>query len=159
MHEPAPILPDPESERRGHELRDVAIKPIIIFLIALVVFGGVLQAVMSAIMRGYVAQEATMVVPHMEIENLRDVGVVNLPPPPQVNTTNDMTRMYEEENAVLNIARPSVDRKTGKVHISLERAMEIMARKGLPHRETAPKNGIDRELPYPKRSQPYEATP
>ncbi len=55
MHDPAPIPPDPESERRGHELRDVAIKPILWFLIGLFVFGGLLQGDHDLIMRGYIA--------------------------------------------------------------------------------------------------------
>ena len=36
--------------------------------------------------------------------------------------------------------------------------MEILAKKGLPHRDT-PKSAIDPDLPYPQRSQPYMATP
>jgi hypothetical protein len=157
MHEPAPILPDPESERRGHELRDVAAKPIVIFLIVLILLGGVLQAVMSFIMTGFVAQEAKIAAP-LSLDELRDFGVGDHPPP-QVNTTDDMLRMYDEEDVYLNVKEPTTDKRTGKVRIAIDRAIDIVARKGLPHRDAAPKSAIDPELPYPKRSRPFMATP
>src|SRR5271168_4844946 len=71
MHESAPIPPDPESERRGHELRDVAIRPILYFLIGLFVFGGVLQTVMSTIMRGYIAYDTKIGVPSGDPQDAR----------------------------------------------------------------------------------------
>ena len=71
MHGSVPIPPDPESERRGHELRDVALKPILIFLVGLFIFGGVLQGVMSLIMSGYVVPDTKVGVPKVEIEDFR----------------------------------------------------------------------------------------
>ena len=67
-YEPPPR--DPESDARGHEMRDVAIRPILYFLIGLVVFGGVLQVVMSAIMNGYVTQDTKLAV--LPISRLSD---------------------------------------------------------------------------------------
>ncbi len=172
MSEYAPIPPDPESERRGHELRDVAIRPILYFLIGLFIFGGVLQTVMSTIMHGYVAADTKVGVPQVTVldartlqreildERLRDRGqagdnVHQAPSPPlQRDTTGDMMRMYAEENAILNTYY--ADKKTGQVRIPIDRAMEIVAKKGLPHRDTPPEK-IDKDLPYPKRSDPYMA--
>src|SRR5947209_20627101 len=97
-YEPPPR--DPEGEARGHELRDVSGRPIVIFLIGLVVFGGVLQTIMSTIMTGYVRQDTRAAVPPMEI--LRDPGSeypVPKNPPLQRDTTADMIRMYAEEDA------------------------------------------------------------
>ena len=160
LHEDPPIPPDPESERRGHELRDVAIRPIVIFLIGLFVFGGVVQAAMSLLMTGYVAGEAKIAIPKIEI--LSDTGAVGTMDRPgssaplQRDTTADMLRMYAEDKAALgSFGR---DEKTGKIHIPIKDAMESVAKKGLPHRDT-PKSSIDPELPYPKRSKPYMATP
>ncbi len=153
MHD-APVPPDPESERRGHELRDVAIKPIIIFLIGLFVFGGLVQAAMSLLMTGYIAQESKTAIPKVEI--LSDTGDLNRPAPLQRDTTADMLRMYEDDKAVLTSF--GHDKKTGKYHIPIDRAIKVVARKGLPHRDT-PKSAIEPELPYPRHSQPYMATP
>ena len=173
MHESAPIPPDPESERRGHELRDVAIRPILYFLIGLFVFGGLLQTVMSAIMNGYVAEDTKVGVPAVEIEAARkaqetvldrvlhDAGTVgdNVRPAPSVplqrDTTADMLKMYAEDQAVLGSYR--LDPRTQQIRIPIRRAIEIVAKKGLPHRDT-PANQIDPALPYPARSEPYMAT-
>jgi hypothetical protein len=169
MHDSAPIPPDPESERRGHELRDVAIKPILYFLIGLFVFGGVLQLVMSALMTGYVVPDTQVGVPNVETEDAREdqqkmLGMLRDPDdvvrnaPLQRNTTADMLKMYAEDDAVLSSFH--LDKKTGKLQVPVKRAMEIALKKGLlPARKTPPKTGIDQELPYPMRSDPYKATP
>ncbi len=172
MHESAPIPPDPESERRGHEMRDVAIRPILFFLIGLFVFGGVLQTVMSTIMRGYVVPETKVGVPSPSTvdartlqkkilnETLRDneKGGDNVRPAPPVplqrDTTADMLTMYAKEDEVLTTYHS--DKKSGQVRIPIDRAMQILAKKGLPHRDT-PADKIDKELPYPTRSDPYMA--
>jgi hypothetical protein len=169
MHDSTPIPPDPESERRGHELRDVAIRPILYFLIGLFVFGGVLQTVMSTIMRGYVAYDSKIGVPSGDFEEarkyqerflakgLRDTGdMVGREASLQRDTTRDMQDMYKEEDKVLNTYYK--DEKTGQIRIPIDRAIEIVAKKGLPHRDT-PKSLIDPELPYPTHSLPYMSTP
>jgi hypothetical protein len=178
MHESAPIPPDPESERRGHEMRDVAIRPILIFLIVLFVTGGLLETVMSTIMRGFVIEDTKVGVPGLTVEDVRtarteqrtilhktlsdhgDVGdnIHQAPAPAlQRDTTGDMLEMYKQENALLNAYVK--DTKTGQIRIPIDRAIEILAtKKKLPYRDT-PADKIDKELPYPKRSTPYMATP
>ena len=80
--------PDPSE---GHERTDIAAKPIVIFLICLVVFGGVVQASMSWLMTGYVAQDTKAPVPKDDI--LRDTGNTNRPAPLQQDTPRDTLRM------------------------------------------------------------------
>ena len=175
MHESAPIPPDPESQRRGHELRDVALRPVLYFLIGLFVFGGLLQTVLSTVMRGVVAQDTRVGVPTVKIEaartaqrsmltkGLRDTNNVgdNVRPAPaphlQRDTTTDMLRMYAEEDVVLNTYH--VDDKSKQVRIPIDRAMAIMVKKGLPHRDATVEKVDNDPLPYPARSLPYMATP
>jgi hypothetical protein len=148
---------DPEGEARGHELRDVAIRPILIFLIGLIVFGGVLQAIMSTIMTGYVKQDTSAAVPPMDI--LRDPGnefPVTARPPLQRDTTADMLRMYAEEDEILKVKEPTRDKRTGKVLVSIDRAIDIVAKKGLPHRDKPPK--IDPDYTYSEKARAYQAT-
>jgi hypothetical protein len=152
----APPPRDPESEARGHELRDVAARPILFFLIGLVLFGSVLQAIMHTIMTGYVKQDTSAAVPSMDY--LRDHGKTDVAPPLQRDTTADMVKMYEEEDAILTLDRPRRDKRSGKVAVSLDRAMTIIAKKGLPHRETAPKGVADPELPYSETARAYKTT-
>jgi hypothetical protein len=156
-HEPPPR--DPESDARGHEMRDVAIRPILIFLIGLIVFGGVLQAIMSAIMTGYVAHDTARAVPATDFDLLRDPGSefpVSPKPPLQRDTTGDMQRMYAEEDAILNLKEPTRDKRTGKVFVSIDKAIDIVAKKGLPHRDKAPK--VDPEYTYSEKAKAYQAT-
>jgi hypothetical protein len=176
MHDSAPIPPDPESERRGHEMRDVAIRPILYFLIGLFVLGGLLETVMSTLMRGYVVADTKVGVPGVSVEHIRaartlqkrilDKGLHDngktgdnirpAPSPPlQRDTTADMLRMYDDEDKILTTYH--ADKATGQIRIPIDRAIEILAtKKRLPHRDTPP-DKIDKELPYPARSQPYMA--
>jgi hypothetical protein len=148
----------------------VAIRPILYFLIGLFVFGGVLQTVMITIMRGYVVPDTKVGVPAPSLAEsrtiqrdilkdvLRDKGQAgdNVRPSPLVplqrDTTADMLRMYKDEDEILSTYHK--DKKTGQVRIPIARAMEIVAKKGLPHRDTPPEK-IDQDLPYPVKSEPY----
>jgi hypothetical protein len=156
-HEPPPR--DPEGEARGHEMRDVAIRPILIFLIGLIVFGGVLQVIMTSIMTGYVKQDTSVAIPSSAGMNLlRDQGnevPVSNKPPLQRATTADMLRMYDEEDEILKLKEPTRDKRTGKVFVSIDRAIDIMAKKGLPHREKAPK--VDPEYTYSEKARAFRA--
>ena len=156
-YEPPPR--DPESEARGHELRDVALRPILIFLIGLIVFGGVLQVIMTTIMTGYVKQDTSVAAPAGELmDMLRDPGnelPLSPKPPLQHDTTADMISMYKEEDRILNRKEPTRDKRSGKVFISIDRAIEIVAKKGLPHRDNPPK--IDPEYTYSEKARAYRA--
>jgi len=176
LHDPAPIPPDPESERRGHELRDVAIRPILFFLIGLFVFGGILQTVMTTIMRGVIVPESKVGVPSDSVEDIRSARTLqrkildeglhdqgqagdNVRPAPPVplqrDTTADMLTMYKDEDKILTTYHK--DQKTGAIRVPIDRAIQIVGKKGLlPHRDT-PADKIDKDLPYPKRSIPYMA--
>lgn len=168
MHDSAPIPPDPESERRGHELRDVAIKPILYFLIGLFVFGGALQAVMSAIMDGVIIPEAKVGVPsYSQMDKTREfqkdvlgsrfkdqgnARADNL----QRDTTADMLEMYRKDDAVLTSY--GINNETGVVHIPIDRAMKKVVEKGLlKSRPGSSKDSIPEDLPYPAHSLPYRA--
>ena len=155
FHHSDPTPPPPPDPSRGHEMSDVAARPIVYFIIALVVFGGVLQAAMSTIMTGYVKQDTSVATPKNAIENLRDVYDLapNRPAPLQRDTTGDMVKMYEEEDKFL--LTYGVDPKTKAIRVPIERAIEIVAKKGLPHRDgPAPKSSY----PVPQ-GKAYQATP
>ncbi len=149
---PQPSGPPPDPSE-GHERTDIAAKPILYFLIGLVVFGGVVQATMSLVMTGYVAQDTKAPVPPENI--LRDTGTTDRPPPLQQNTTADMIRMYREEDEILSTYH--VDPKTKAIRIPLDRAIEVVAKKGLPHRESAPKDTPTAD-PIPRRGKAYQST-
>lgn len=153
MNHPSSDPIEPPDPSQGHERTDVAAKPIVYFLIGLVVFGGVVQLSMSAVMVGFVHQDTKAPLPQKNI--LRDTGAINRPAPLQQNTTADMIRMYEEEDEVLTTYR--VDPKTKAIRVPLDRAMDVLAKKGLPHRADSPKDmpGSD---PIPHHGKAYQTT-
>ncbi len=153
MSHESPPQPPPDPSH-GHEMSDVAVRPILYFIIALVVFGGALQVIMSSIMTGYVAQDTSAAVPSADI--LRDTGNLDRPAPLQRDTTGDMIKMYAEEDAVLTTY--AVDPKTKALRIPLDRAMELVAKKGLPHRDTPAEATPGMEMPIPTRGRAYQTT-
>ena len=148
--EPTGPPPDPSE---GHERTDIAAKPILYFLIGLVVFGGVVQASMSVLMVGYVKQDTKAPVPKDDI--LRDTGATDRPAPLQQNTTADMIRMYREEDEILTSYH--VDPKSKEIRVPLDRAIDVIAKKGLPHRDVAPKD-MPTADPIPRAGKAYQTT-
>ncbi|WP_435007011.1 hypothetical protein P12x_004427 [Tundrisphaera lichenicola] len=153
-YEPPPR--DPESDARGHELRDVAIRPVLYFLIGLMLFGGVLQIVMSRIMVGYVKQDTkTGVLPMAVLSDPGSSEPISPLPPLQRDTTADMLRMYSEEDRILKVAQPTRDKRTGKLLVSIDEAIQIVAKKGLPHRDAPLK--IEPEYHYSEKARAYRS--
>ena len=151
-HTPQPSGPPPDPAD-GHERTDIAAKPILYFLVGLVVFGGVVQASMSLLMTGFVAQDTRAPEPPQNI--MRDTGSTDVAAPLQQNTTADMVRMYEDEDRVLNTYH--VDPQTKEIRIPLDRAVAVIAKKGLPHRDKAPK-GTPEADKIPRRGKAYQTT-
>ncbi len=147
-----PVGPPPDPSE-GHERTDIAAKPILYFLVGLVVFGGLVQLSMSALMMGYVAQDTKSPQPKENI--LRDTGVTGRLAPLQQNTTADMVRMQDEEDEVLTTFHRNP--KTKELRVPLDIAMEIVARKGLPHREVTPKGMPTGDL-IPRVGKSYKTT-
>ena len=147
--EPQGPPPDPSE---GHERTDVAARPILIFLVGLVIFGGAVQASMTFVMRGFIAQDTRAPVPPDNI--LRDTGDITHIPLQQ-NTTMDMIRMYQEEDQVLESYY--VDPKTKDIRIPLDRAVEVLAKKGLPHR-AGPNDGLPKGQRIPRDGKAYQTT-
>ncbi|WP_435018747.1 hypothetical protein TA3x_000732 [Tundrisphaera sp. TA3] len=150
-HSPRSEAPD---RGPGYETRDLALKPIVYFVVGLLLFGGAVQYVMRTIMTVYYfPQSASANVPKFD-DVMRDQ---NQPYAPQLqrDTTKDMLEMYAQEDAILESY--GVDKKTGAQRIPLARAIDVVARKGLPVRPNPPER--PKELAYPARSEPYKATP
>ena len=53
----------------------------------------------------------------------------------------------------------TIDDKSKQLRIPIDRAMAIMVKKGLPHRDATVQKVDNDPLPYPARSLPYMATP
>ncbi len=128
MHDPNNA---PNATGGKHELRDVEIRPIVVFL---VVLGLLIVAsfVSMAWFFSYLdAQEAARDVP------VSPLAEEQLPPEPRLQSTprDELDEVLGQDEKRLN-EYEWIDRDAGVVRIPIDRAMELIAERGLPARET-----------------------
>ena len=132
-HPANPVLsqvegPDPIGQ--GYETRDLSLRAVVMFGIGLFVLSGVTLLLMGGMFNYFAARRAKFDVPPSPLAETR-------PPPPgprlQVNPTQELKELQAAEEAVLN-SYAWVDREGGRVRIPIDRAMELLAERGLPVR-------------------------
>jgi hypothetical protein len=128
--------PPPARLPIQHELSDANASPIIkfaIFLIAVVVVVAGLMVVFFNFMEAREAREKTVRYPLA-------AGVARpLPPVPRLQTYpfGDVKELRQQQDRYIE-QYEWVDKDSGIVRIPVERAMEVLAERGLPHREPPP---------------------
>jgi hypothetical protein len=122
--------PPNAAAQAGHEERDVTFRPVVISLIGLVGLIIVGAALMWALYQYFSARPAGAPANPLARSFGRQV-----PPEPrlQSNPLEDLRQLRAQEDTTLN-TYGWVDRKTGVVRIPVERAMELLAQRGLPSR-------------------------
>ncbi len=122
----------PPGERGGYEHRDVVFRPIVraglgLFAATIGVF------VFMLWLFGYFAAREAQLSP--AVNPLAGSYGRQLPPEPRLQTApiQDLRQLHAAEDAVLH-AYGWVDRGAGTVRIPIERAMELLAQRGLPAR-------------------------
>jgi hypothetical protein len=148
--------------RRGHEPNTIGVRGIIIFTIALIGAGMAIVLVFGLVMNHFAAIEHRL---HSIYPSRFAIDVDSLPKPRlQENPAGDLVRMRAEEQRRID-SYGWVDRKAGIAHIPVERAMDILAKTGLPKVPApAPVSGLPprtfvppgtkRELPKLESDQP-----
>jgi hypothetical protein len=125
-----PIV-EPSSPR--HEQSSLIIRPIVLFGLGLLALSAVTFASMGWLFDFFATRQAKIDVLPSPLADPRQ-----LPPEPrlQVVPTQDLQKMRAAENAVLQ-SYDWVDREAGIVRIPIDRAIEVLAEKGLPVRPEA----------------------
>ena len=123
--------PDPASGAAGHEISDVSLRPLLLFVAGLVAAGVVVFLGLGGLMQLYAARES----PNAGLSStlpppIRD-GVAA--PPLQAAPHDDLIEMRREERAILQGASET-DPKAGRARIPLEDAMRLVLERGLPTR-------------------------
>ncbi len=120
-----PHIPNP-----GHETKDVNVWAVGKFAIGLVVVCVVSLGLLFGLMRFFQSREETSVA--------NTVEPVKLFPEPQLQKTPilDLKEIRAEEDKLLN-SYAWVDPKNGIVRIPVDRAIEVLAKRGLPSRGAA----------------------
>jgi hypothetical protein len=117
-----------KKPRHDHERSDWDLRYVVWGSIALVVSVAIILAVAWWIFRAFDRWAADR-----QMGTARTTARESLPPEPrlQVSPTDDWTKMFKREQAILNSYR-WIDRSQRIVHIPIQRAMELLADRGLP---------------------------
>ena len=118
----------PHNPRIGHETTDVNVGAVGKFAIGLVIVCVVSIALLFGLLKFFQSREETSVA--------NTVDPVKLFPEPQLQKTPimDLKAIHAEEDKLLN-GYAWVDPKQGIVRIPVDRAIEVLAKRGLPTRE------------------------
>jgi hypothetical protein len=146
-----------ESAIQGHEERDIRLRPLIIAGIGLMLLAGLTLLGMWLLFDYFAASRARLDAPPTSLREARE-----LPPEPrlQVSPRAEMREMLAAEMAILH-SYGWVDREAGIVRIPIERAIEILAARGLRHdgasaigpQNTEPKTGDRGAMPSSRGSR------
>jgi hypothetical protein len=119
-----------EHAPRGHEERDVQLRPIIISGMSLAILAGLSLLALWLLFDYFAARRARLEVTPSPVFEARQ-----LPPEPrlEVSPQRDLRQMRAAETALLH-SYGWVDRQAGIVRIPIERAIELLAERGLPAR-------------------------
>jgi hypothetical protein len=127
--------PSADRPAAGHETRDISIRAIVGFGLALAVLTGIVLAAMWGVFRVFERREnkRDQPLPPMIAANLRRTpSGPRLEPDPLA----PRQRLRAQESAVLTTAA-WVDRDHGVVRIPVDRAMELLVQRGLPPAKVA----------------------
>ena len=123
----------------GHEERDVSFGPVVrglVGLVALLVVTALLMRLVFGLLAERAAKDSAPANP------LAQSFGRQVPPEPRLQTDplHDLQTLHAAEDAVLN-SYGWVDRKAGVVRIPVQRAIELLAQRGLPARQPQPAGG------------------
>jgi hypothetical protein len=120
----------------AHETSDVNVRAVLGFGIALLVAAGLIHIVVYLLFAALETREARKSMP---VYPLAQGQADRLPPEPrlQEHPEQDLEEMRAEETRVLN-SYAWVDEKTGVVRIPIDRAKQLLLKRGLPVRRNVP---------------------
>jgi len=119
---------------RRHEEYEVSLRPIVTFGLGLVVITGLVLVLLSWLFSAFATRQARREVPPSPL-----ASVQQLPPEPrlQIAPAQELQQLRAAEDAILH-SYGWVDQTAGIVHMPIERAMELLAERGLPARSEEP---------------------
>lgn len=114
----------------GHESRDVRIRPIVVSFVVLGIVATVVVALLYVVLQAFTEREQRQSAPASPLAVSQGRTV---PPEPrlQIAPRADLRRLREREEALLS-GYGWVDRDAGVARIPIERAIELLATRGLP---------------------------
>lgn len=128
--------PTPEALKAGHEVAEITARPIVIFLVVILVISVLAFIAMYGFFR-YLAADAAHRSP--KVTTLARQGDTRQPPEPrlQVYPDVDWAAYRASQNSLLS-GYAWIDRDSLIVRVPVARAAEMVLRRGLPARPVAP---------------------
>jgi hypothetical protein len=126
----------PQADFVGHETTDAEIGPLVRFAVFLAATVIICALVVIGLYKYLDEREQAEKAGRYPLA----AGIVRpLPPPPRLQTYpfDDIKALRKEENKVLD-HYAWVDQNAGVVRIPIERAIDVLAEKGLPYRQPGP---------------------
>lgn len=113
----------------GHEERDTNIRALVIFALSLIAIIIVVLFLVRWAFQVFPKPVAEITAPY----TVQTGGAAEVPPEPrlQVNAPEDLRKMRAQEDEVLN-SYGWVDKQKGIIRIPIDRAVDLLAQKGLP---------------------------
>jgi hypothetical protein len=113
----------------GHAANSVSVRGLVIFASSLVILGIVVELILGGVINGLYRESKSA--HELAAPRFQDDSAEYPAPRLQANPAGELTSFKEEELARLN-GYGWVDEKKGIAHIPIDRAIEILAEKGLP---------------------------
>jgi hypothetical protein len=124
------MLPGDEPAGRRHEVSDVQVRSIATFAVGLVILTGVVLLLTGWLFKHFAARQAELDVPASPLAVTQE-----MPPEPRLEVVLDQVlREVRADEDVLLHGYGWVDRQAGIVRIPIDRAMTLLAERGLPLR-------------------------
>lgn len=126
----------PESAGQEHEVRDLSLKGLVVALLALTLLVAFAMGVSSLVLGALEGREAA------RRPEPRPLAGPEGPPQPRLETIpGELRRQHEAAQQQILQSYAWLDRERGTVRIPIERAMDVLAERGLPAREREPADG------------------
>jgi hypothetical protein len=126
---------DQEDLAAGHEVSDVNTRAIVVAGLGLLVVLAAVFVAVTALQASYIGERPTSVA---ELPGLTPLPTPELPPAPRLDSEpGEDLRRYRAQQEQLQRSYGWVDRSAGVVRIPIDRAIDLLAQRGLPARPAA----------------------
>src|SRR5437868_11616365 len=127
---------DPHAQEVGHERRDISVTAVTWFGVGLIVSTIAIYVAIAGLYRHFARQTSS---PEPASRIALKAPMVVPAPQLQVNPAMDFERFRAAEETQLN-SYGWIDKKAGVIRIPIERAMDLIAERGLPTRSPGTQN-------------------
>lgn len=129
-------MADQASKQAGHELRDISVRAVAWCAAALIVAAIVVHVTLAGLYKIFEHQHPS---PDAPSRIAFEAEMIAPEPRLQVERTKELDQYFASENQKLN-SYGWVDKRAGVVHIPIDRAIDLIAQRGLPTRGAGTQN-------------------